>query len=60
MLTSLFVQMVSDFTFFKCTEDAIRYQLSHNSESIYYYFYTHHGQYTLPKLYGPEMTRDYG
>ena len=51
--------MVSDFNFFKCVDNVVSFELSHNREPVYYYLYTHHGQYKLPQLFSG-ATKDYG
>ena len=51
--------MVSDITFFKCIDDAVQLHTKHDNEPVYYYMYSHRGQYTLASFYG-DLEVDYG
>jgi Carboxylesterase family len=53
-----FVQMVSDWTFFKCIDDVVRMQISHDLEPIYYYMDSYRSQFSFIAIHG--TSNDYG
>lgn len=52
--------IASDYGLFKCTDDSVALFSEFNSQSTYYYFYTHRGQFSFPQMVGVPPEIDLG